>query len=326
MSIVTSGRDVAAETRAFNDNLAATNASTPKVYEVDDAAKSRNGASAMPAPTLLDEAEERTVPGRGGDITIRVFTPPTAVKGVFVYLHGGGLVLGSARDQDTRLWDLARGASVATVAVEYRLAPEHPHPAALDDCTDVARWLADHAADEFGSDKLVVGGESAGATLAVLTLLRLRDESAQHRFRAAYLAYGAYDFSLTPSARAYGERNLVTSTQAERWFHEQAFPDRSLEELRDPAVSPLYADLRDLPRARFVVGTEDPLLDDTLFMAQRWRAAGNEATLDVVAEAPHQFTAFPLTVATREQFRLHEFVARSLGHRARPPRTVRAES
>lgn len=322
MSIVTSGRDVAAETRAFNDNLASTSASTPKVYEVDDAAASRNGASGFPAPTLLDEAEERTVPGRGGDITVRVLTPPTTVKGVFVYLHGGGLVLGSARNQDLRLWDLARGASVATVAVEYRLAPEHPHPAALDDCTDVARWLADHAADEFGSDKLVVGGESAGATLAVLILLRLRDEAAQRRFRAVYLAYGAYDMSLTPSARAYGERNLVTSTEAERWYHAQAFPGRSLEELQDPAVSPLYADLQDLPRARFVVGSEDPLLDDTLFMAQRWRAAGNDATLDVVAEAAHGFTAFPLKVAAREQFRLHEFVARALGHRARPPSTV----
>ncbi|MBO0830290.1 MAG: alpha/beta hydrolase, partial [Streptosporangiales bacterium] len=316
MSIVTSGRDVAAETRAFNENLASTLASTPKVYEVDDAAALRKGSRGFPAPTLLEEAEERTVPGRGGDITIRVLVPPT-VSGVFVYLHGGGFVLGSARNQDVRLWDLARAASVATVAVEYRLAPEHPHPAAVDDCTDVARWLADHAADEFGADEIVVGGESAGATLAVLTLLRLRDEAAHRRFRAAYLAYGPYDMSLTPSARAYGERDLVTSTQAERWFRAQAFPGRTGEELRDPAVSPLYADLRDLPRARFVVGSEDPLLDDTLFMVERWRAAGNEAALDVVAEAPHGFTAFPLKVAAREQFRLHDFVARALGHRPR---------
>lgn len=215
MSIVTTGRDVAAETRAFNDNLAAVQAANQKVYEVDDAATSRKAASGFPAPTLLDEAEERRVPGRGGDITIRVLVPPT-VKGVFVYLHGGGLVLGSARNQDVRLWDLARAASVATVSVEYRLAPEHTHPAALDDCTDVARWLADRATDEFGADRLVIGGESAGATLAVLTLLRLRDEGTHNRFRAAYLAYGAYDMSLTPSARAYGERNLVTSTEAER--------------------------------------------------------------------------------------------------------------
>lgn len=321
MSIVTTGHDVAAETRAFNDDLAATLASVPKPYELDDAEVLRRTPQGFPTPRLLDRAEERTVPGRGGDITVRVLTPPT-VRGVFVHLHGGGLVAGSARNQDDRLWDLARAASVATVSVEYRLAPEHPHPAALDDCTDVARWLAYRAAEEFGTDKLVIGGESAGAMLAVLTLLRLRDEGAHRRFRAAYLAYGAYDMSLTPSARAYGERNLVTSTQAERWYHAQAFPGRTLEELQDPAVSPLYADLQDLPRARFVVGTEDPLVDDTLFMTQRWRAAGNRATLDVVAEAVHGFTAFPLQVAVREQFRLHEFVARALGHRVRRPSAV----
>lgn len=314
MSIVTTGQDVAAETRAYNENLAATLTSVPPVYEVDDPAALRNDSRGFPSPTLLEQAAERTVPGRAGEITVRVLTPPT-VNGVFIYLHGGGLVLGSARNQDVRLWDLARAASVATVSVEYRLAPEHPHPAALDDCTDVARWLAEHAADEFGADRLVIGGESAGATLAVLTLLRLRDDGTHRAFRAAYLAYGAYDMALTPSARAYGERNLVTSTEAERWFHEQAFPDRGDEELRYPDVSPLYADLDDLPRARFVVGTEDPLLDDTLFLASRWRAAGNEATLDVVAEASHGFTAFPIKVATREQFRLQEFVARAVGHR-----------
>jgi acetyl esterase len=318
MSIVTTGRDVATETHAFNENLAATLSSLPRPYEADDVAALRNGPRGFPPATLLDEAKERTVPGRGGEITVRVLTPPT-VKGVCVYLHGGGLVLGSARSQDVRLWDLARAASVATVSVDYRLAPEHPHPAALDDCTDVARWLVDRAVDEFGTDRLVIAGESAGAMLAVLTLLRLRDEGTHRRFGAAYLAYGPYDMSMTPSARAYGERNLVTSTQAERWFHEQAFPERSGEELRDPQVSPLYADLKDLPRARFVVGTQDPLLDDTLFMVERWRAAGNVATLDVVAEAVHGFTAFPLKVASREQFRLHEFVARAVGVRARRP-------
>jgi acetyl esterase len=322
MSIVTTGRDVVAETHAFNETLAATLSSVPRPYEADDVAALRKAPRGLPPVSLRDEAQERRVPGRGGDITIRVLTPPT-VKGVFVHLHGGGLVLGSARNQDERLWDLARGASVATVSVEYRLAPEYPHPAALDDCTDVARWLADKAADEFGTDRLVIGGESGGATLAVLTLLRLRDEGTHRRFNAAYLAYGAYDMSLTPSARAFGERNLVTSTQTEQWFHAQAFPGRSGEELRDPQVSPLYADLRDLPRARFVVGTEDPLLDDTLFMADRWRSAGNVAALDVVAEAAHGFTAFPLKVAMREQFRMHEFVARAMGHRARRPSAVR---
>jgi acetyl esterase/lipase len=92
----------------------------------------------------------------------------------------------------------------------------------------------------------------------------------------------------------------VTSTLAERWFRAQSYPGLSEAELHAPDISPLYADLGDLPPARFVVGTRDPLLDDTLFMSARWRAAGNACELEVVAEAVHGFTAFPLTVATRE--------------------------
>ncbi|KIZ15272.1 alpha/beta hydrolase [Streptomyces natalensis] len=309
MTLATTGQDVADETVAFNEKLAETLASAPKTYEVDDARVLRGGLGIFPDPVVLDEGVDRTVPGREGGIGVRVFTP-SVVHGAFLHLHPGGRVLGSARHQDVRLWNLARAAGVAVVSVDYRLAPEHPHPAADDDCEDAARWLIDSAQAEFGSDRLVIGGESSGAELAARTLLRLRDRDASHRaFRAAYLAYGVYDMSLTPSARAFGERNLVGSTQGERWFREQAFPGRTIEQLQDPEISPLHADLRDLPAARFVVGTQDPLLDDTLFMAARWRAAGNEAELDVVAEAVHGFTSFPLTVAERELARQHSFVA-----------------
>lgn len=309
MRMVTIDQDVAEETRAFNEKLAETLASVPRVYEVNDAVASRAGFGVFPEPVVLPQGVDRTVPGRNGDIGVRVLTPLT-VHGVFLHLHPGGRVLGSASTQDTRLWKLATAAEVAVVSVEYRLAPEHPHPAAVHDCVDVASWLVGSARVEFGTDRLVVGGESAGAELAAQTLLQLRDrDSSQHAFQAAHLSYGAFDMSLTPSARLFGERDLVTSTAAERWFHEQAFPGLSGEQLRDPDVSPLYADLRNLPPARFVVGTEDPLLDDTLFMAARWAAAGNGMTLDVVAEAVHGFTAFPVTVAARELDPQAEFVA-----------------
>lgn len=308
MDMVTVDQDVAEETRAFNAQLAEKLASVPRVYEVDDAVKLRSGFGVFPEPVVLPQGVDRSVPGRDGDVRIGVFTPPT-VRGVFLHLHSGGWVLGSARHQDTRLWQLATAAEVGVVSVDYRLAPEHPHPAAVHDCVDVAYWLIGDALGEFGTDRLVIGGESAGATLAAQALLRLRDrDGSQRAFRAAHLSYGAFDLSQTPSARLFGERNLVISTEAERWFHAQAFPGLSVEELRDPAVSPLYADVRDLPPTRFVVGTEDPLLDDTLFMAARWAAAGNDTTLDVVAEAIHGFTSFPITVAARELSRQAAYI------------------
>jgi acetyl esterase len=238
-----------------------------------------------------------------------VFTPPT-VRGVYLHFHGGGWTLGWADAQDPILWRIARNAEVAVVSVDYRLAPEHPFPCGPDDCEDAARWLVANAAAEFGADRLVVGGESAGAHLAALTLLRMRDSVGP--FRGAQLTFGAYDLSMTPSQRLWGDRSLALSTPDMRWFYDQFLPGLGPEERRRPEISPLYADLTGLPPARFVVGTQDVLLDDTLFMAARWQAAGNDTELEVIAEAPHGFLGFPITIAERELARQEEYIGRAV--------------
>lgn len=312
MTMATTGQDVVEETLAFNARMSRILGRFPPLHKIDDVSLARSGDGPYPTPPLLAEGRGRTLPGRAGGVPVRVFTPPV-VDGVYLFLHAGGRVVGSAAHQDGQLWDLARGAGVAVVAVDYRLAPENPHPAAPDDCEDAARWLVEHAREEFGTDRLVIGGESSGAELAVHTLLRLRDTDGSHRaFRGAYLAYGLYDMSLTPSARSFGEDGPLVTTPVIRWLLAHAFPGLSPEQLRDPAVSPLYAGLHDLPPARFVVGTRDPVLDDSTFMAARWRAAGNGTDLEVVAEAVHGFTMFPIVVAERELARAREFVARSV--------------
>jgi acetyl esterase/lipase len=311
--VATTGFDEIDETRTFNRQLAGLMATIPPVNVVDDPVQIRKdrarGAGPFPVPARLDEAVDRTVPGRAGDIPIRVFTPEV-VRGVFLHLHGGGWTLGSAANQDPFLAALANNADVAVVSVEYRLAPEHPYPAGPDDCEDAAAWLVANAQREFGTDRLVIGGESAGAHLAVSTLLRLRDRRGITRaFRAAQLAFGGYDLSMTPSTRRWGDRNLVLSVPVITWFNDQFVPGRSPEERRDPDISPLYADLSGMPPARFVVGTEDPLLDDSLFMAARWRSAGSPAALEVVAEAVHGFVAYPIAVAQQELARGIGYVA-----------------
>jgi len=167
-----------------------------------------------------------------------------------------------------------------------------------------------------GDGPLVIGGDSAGAHLAVVTLLRLRD---RHRlggaFAAAVLEYGGFDLSLTPSQRLWGERNLVLSTPLIRWFGDQFLPGHDLEQRRHPDISPLYADLTGLPPAIFTVGTQDPLLDDTLFMEARWRAAGNRSELRIWPEAPHGFISLPMRAADLALSAQHEFVRRTLGLR-----------
>jgi acetyl esterase len=312
--LITTGEDVAEDTRAFNKVLARVLEATPAHYEVDDppairAARAR-GDGPFPAPVRLKEGQDRTLPGRDGAIPVRVFTPPV-VHGVYLHIHGGGWTLGSASAQDPLLWRVAQAASVVVVSVDYRLAPEHPYPAAPNDCEDVARWLISHAAEEFGTDRLVIGGESAGAHLAVVALLRLGEYA--RAFRAAQLTFGAFDLSMTPSQRQWGDHDLILSTPIIEWFLDQFLPGADLERRRAPDISPLYAELTRMPPARFVVGTQDPLLDDTLFMYDRWRAAGIEASLEVIAEAAHGFLQFPLEVSKRELERQEAFIGSAVG-------------
>ena len=203
------------------------------------------------------------------------------------------------RTSRTSLAEIATAVGVIVVSVDYRLAPEHPFPAAVDDCEDVASWLVERGADVLGArPRFSIGGESAGAHLAVLTLLRLRDRAEPSTaFLAANLVFGDFDLSLTPSARAWGDRVLVLSTPIIEHFVSSFAPGRSLEELRAPHISPLYADLRDLPPALFTVGTLDPLIDDTLQMAARWRAAGGSRELRIWPDGVHGFNAFPIGLA-----------------------------
>lgn len=304
------------EARAFNVALEELLAGAPSVHTVPPAEtrKARaEGRGVFPAPEVVPEGRDRVIAGPGGELGLRVFVPPDPA-GVYLHFHGGGWTLGAANQQDVLLWSFARNARVAVVSVDYRLAPEHPYPAGPDDCEAAALWLLENAETEFGTDRLVVGGESAGAHLAAVTLLRLRDRhGAASAFRAANLTFGAFDLTMTPSVRLWGERNLILSTPIVAWFSDCFLGHLDAEARRAPDVSPLYADLRGLPSAIFTVGTLDPLLDDSLFMASRWRAAGNDAVLRVVSDAVHGFTAFPLVIAREANEASIAFVANAIG-------------
>ncbi len=238
-------------------------------------------------------AVDREIPGPAGPVRLRTFVPDH-VDGVLLHIHGGGFVTGSPEMTDLLHEMLSKQLDLAFVSVDYRLAPEHPYPAGPDDCEAAALWVLEHAERELGSDRLLIGGESAGAHLAACTLLRLRDRhDAVDRFAAANLVFGIYDLGGTPSQRGMAERpDLLTAEQIE-YFAELFTPGRSVEERRDPDISPLYADLHGLPPALFTVGADDHLVDDTLFMAARWALAGNQAELLVYPETPHGGIGMP---------------------------------
>ncbi len=256
-------------------------------------------------------AVDRTIEGPSGAIRLRTFTRERPAAVMF-HIHGGAWMSGSPEMMDPLQEIIADACNVAIVSVDYRLAPEHPYPAGPDDCEAAACWLLEHAAAEFGSDRLLIGGESAGAHLAAVTLLRMRDRhDAADRFVGANLVFGAYDLSRTPSQRGVGVEPGTDILDGTGFPLDLFLPGMTEEARRDPDVSPLYADLRDLPPALFCVGTADHLLDDSLFMAARWEVAGNRSELLVYPDTPHGCIALP-SVASHFFPRLFAFIGACL--------------
>lgn len=278
---------IPAETRKLNaDIIARMNAEPTGLTIQEIRARRLQGLGAFPLPPKSPRAETITIDGPGGKLDLRIIAPKKP-RGIYCHIHGGGWSIGSADQLDPVLQRLADEAGMACVSVEYRLAPEHQYPAGPDDCEAAALWIIREATKRFGTTKLAIGGESAGAHLSAVTLLRLRDKHKVTPFSAALMNYGCFDLGMTPSARRWGDEKLVLNTPAIVGFGRCFLPPGT--NTADPDVSPLYADLRDMPAALFTIGTRDALLDDSLFMAPRWLAAGNVSELAVYPGACHGF-------------------------------------
>ncbi|HCE75694.1 MAG TPA: hypothetical protein DEP04_03625 [Dehalococcoidia bacterium] len=299
------------EVRDFVANLEKELADYPPLYERDIVQvrkEQEEGTGRYVKPVLSDKAIEREIQGSEGTVTVRAFIPEDQINGVYLHIHGGGWVLGRAHHRDDDLEEIMSDCNAAVISVDYRLAPEHPYPAAQDDCESVAMWVIDNAMKEFGTEKIAIGGESAGGHLSVSTMIRMRDKHGYSEFSGANLVYGVYDMSGSPSLRLWGDRNLVLSTPTMNWFFDHYLQN---EDRMDPDVSPLYAPLHELAPALFTVGTLDPLLDDTLFMHSRWFASGNPSTLNVYPGATHGFERQPTQLAEKVRSRMRTFISES---------------
>lgn len=277
------------EIKNFNQSMAEELAKLPSLLDLSPEeirTRDKNGATEKSSI-----ATERFITGPSGNkIKLRQLIP-SEIKGVYLFIHGGGWISGAADWQDTRLESIAIEGKFAVISVEYRLAPEYPYPAAIDDCEAAALWVIHNAKKEYGTNNILIGGGSAGAHLCALTLLRMRDKHFYTQFKGTNLVFGAYDLSLTPSARNWGNQELILSTPIIKKLVNYFLP----KEINryDPAVSPLYAKLHDMPPALFTIGTMDPLMDDTLFMYTRWISAGNQADLIIYPGGIHGFITLP---------------------------------
>jgi acetyl esterase/lipase len=207
-----------------------------------------------------------------------------------LYLHGGGYIICSPATHRDLAGRISQAAGVAVLVLDYRLAPEHPHPAAVDDALAALRWMYDHGPGGRAPARAAfVAGDSAGGGLTLATLIAAR--AAGVRLPNAAVALSAWtDLACTGNTmRTRADVDpMVTEAVLKRMVKDYV----PAGDARQPLASPLYADLRGLPPLLMQVGDAEVLLDDTTRVADRARAAGVEVTLEIYPEMIHIFQLF----------------------------------
>jgi len=244
----------------------------------------------MAAPAEIAGVREQTINGPGGPLRIRIYTPHgTGPFPLLVFFHGSGFVLCSLDTHDGMCRNLCAGAGCVVASVDYRLAPENKFPAGIEDCLYGTRWAAAHAA-ELGANlmRIAVAGDSAGANIAAVTGLRVRDEGGP-TLCGQLLLYPVTDYH-TPGTPSYEENaegyGLTRDTM--QWFWAHYLSDDS--QGRHPHASPLRApDLSGLPPALVITAEYDPLRDEGEFYAERLRTAGVPTALTRYDGVNHGF-------------------------------------
>jgi acetyl esterase/lipase len=256
----------------------------------------RAGFRALPRFPILPEvqAEDRTIDGPAGQIPIRIYTPPghTSASPVVVFFHGGGFAIGDLDTHDGTARQHAIGADAVVVSVGYRLAPEHPYPAAVEDAWAATEWVAAHA-DELGADpsRLAVAGDSAGANLSAVVAQLARDNDGP---ALAFQLLWYPPTLMDASAASFAENanapilDLTAIAAFNTWYAGDV-------DFSDPpaGLAPgRAANLADLAPAYVAVAGHDPLRDDGIRYAELLSAAGVPVTLDNAETLVHGYLAY----------------------------------
>lgn len=264
--------------RAMLDQMAALG--QPPIHELrpEEARANRQATAALGTyPAEPAATEDRRVPGPAGEIPVRIYRPASdETLPIVVFLHGGGWVIGDIESHDAVCQQLATRVPAIVVSVDYRLAPEHRYPAALEDCMAATRWVDEHA-QGLGGDRhrMAVAGDSAGGNLSALVALRSRDEGGP-RLAFQLLVYPATDLTCSFPSHAENAQGYLLTSDAIAWFLDHYIDEG---DRKRPDASPHFAeDVSGLPPALVITAEFDPLRDEGEAYAERLRAAGVPAT------------------------------------------------
>jgi acetyl esterase len=243
----------------------------------------------------VDEVIDAAVEGPAGSIPVRVYHPGNdRPLPALVYIHGGGWVVGSIDTHDKIMRLLAIRSGAAVIGVDYRLAPEHKFPTAVDECHTVIAHIGEHG-DDWGVDprRLAIGGDSAGANLSMAVALSLRDTQPS-QLSLLLLIYGVFGLRDSSSRRLFGERETGLSCRDMEYYFDCY--TRGPEDLHDSRFNTLSADLRGLPPAFIAAAALDPLLDDSVAMQALLEEAGVASQLRIYAGVLHGFLHYTRTL------------------------------
>ncbi|ALI26499.1 Esterase/lipase [Mycolicibacterium fortuitum] len=255
--------------------------------------RARLKASRRPArPVQVGHVENRAIPGPAGDIPVRIYHPlDTAESGaglpVLVYFHGGGFVLCDLDSHDSCCRRLANGIGAVVVSVDYRLAPEHPYPAAVDDAWAATEWAASHAG-ELGGDpaRLVVAGDSAGGNLAAVIAMTARDKGGP-AIAFQVLIYPVVDQRRKSSLSSPHTKSGVLTAEHMQWFTAQYLGASGAQ--AEVSASPILGDMTGLPDAHVLTGALDPLCEEGEEYARMLAAGGARVSVRRYERGFHGF-------------------------------------
>jgi acetyl esterase len=261
------------------------------------AAQDRIGAFLGEGSAPLRQERDLSLPGPHGQVPCRLYLPDDATRPpLLVYAHGGGFMQGSLPSWDATLRELVRQSRVAVLSVDYKLSPEHRFPKAFDEMVAMTRLAAREGAG-LGVDptRVAVGGDSAGGNLALAAAIASRDEGLA-ALRFMLLIYGVYSTdSESPSWQRFGQGAGLSQTQM-RWIWEIYL--EKPEQQGDWRAAPILGNLSGLPPAHLIVGSLDPLLDDSHRLSAALKMAGVPHRLEVYDGINHGFIRYGRLIGT----------------------------